>query len=89
MAAADKKPVESVKEAKVSTTVIRVDADRMRLSEVLAMKELFRSHPGSSPVELQFCSGAKRVASVQIDASWGVKDGPAFQEQLQELLRRV
>ncbi len=87
MVAADKKPVETVKEVKVTTVKIRVDADRMRLSEVLAMKDLFRSHPGSSPIELQFCSGAKRLASVGIDASWGVKDGPGFQEQLQELLK--
>jgi len=90
MMAAEKSPPENSKEAALPTAVIvRIDADRMRMSEVLAMKELFRSHPGSSPVEIHFYSGDKRLGIINIDASWGVKVDPVFQAKLQALNERM
>ncbi len=90
MMATEKSQPENPKEAALLTTVkVRVDADRMRMSEVLAMKELFRSHPGSSPLEIHFYSGDKRLGIINIDASWGVKVDPVFQAKLQALKEQM
>jgi DNA polymerase-3 subunit alpha len=66
----------------VKHLVLKLDADRMRHTGVLAMKELFRAHPGSSTLELHFLSGERRLARLSIDAQWGVKAEPAFLEKL-------
>jgi DNA polymerase-3 subunit alpha len=90
MMATEKSQPESSKEAVLPTAIkVRVDADRMRMSEVLAMKELFRAHPGSSPLEVHFYSGDKRLGIINIDASWGVKVDPAFQAKLQALQEQM
>jgi DNA polymerase-3 subunit alpha len=90
MMATEKSSPESPKDATPPMTVkVRVDADRMRMTEVLAMKELFRSHPGSTPLEIHFYSGDKRLGIINIDASWGVKVDPAFQSKLQVLKGRM
>jgi len=61
---------------------LRLDADRVRLSEILALKELFRSHPGKSTLELHFHTHERRIGTVFIDSQWGVKADKAFQEKL-------
>jgi len=61
---------------------LRLDADRVRFSQVLALKELFRSHPGKSIVELHFHAQERRVGTVIVDSQWGVKADKAFQEKL-------
>ena len=62
-----------------------IDIDQIRFSQILALKELFRSHPGKSPLELHFHTGKKRVATIFIDADWGVKAGKAFEDPLKTL----
>jgi DNA polymerase-3 subunit alpha len=90
MIAAEKKTAESIGEIQAPIAVkMRIDADRCRLSEILAMKELFRAHPGSSPIEIHFHSGDKRLGTIHIDASWGVKADPIFQAKLQALMQQV
>jgi DNA polymerase-3 subunit alpha len=87
MAAAEKKGAEEAAQPVLQTkVVIQVDADRCRLSEILSLKELFRAHPGSCPLEIHFRSGEKKLAVVQVDKSWGVKGDAPFRDKLQALL---
>ncbi len=79
----DKAPVE--KKEDVQNVKIQVDADKMRLSEVLAYKELFRAHPGKSTVEMTFSSQGKRLGVLFIDSQWGVKVDEAFLGQLKKM----
>ncbi len=67
----------------------QIDADRIRLSELLALKELFRSHPGKSTLDLHFHTQQKRVGSIFVDSQWGVKVSPEFQEQLRILTEKL
>ena len=83
----EKKENQVQKEVKAGSFTIQVDADRFPLSKVMALKDLFRSHPGSSPIEIHFHSSAKKIGSVHIDASWGIKVDATFQERLQTLLK--
>ena len=62
-----------------------LDADRLRLSEIISLKELFRAHPGKSTVELQFFSGERCLGTLFIDSQWGVKLEPILQQKLDAL----
>ena len=88
-AAKEKKGEQSVEKEDTSPLKLRVDADRLRLSEVLALKQLFRAHPGKSPIELSFYAGAKQLGAVHIEASWGVKNDRPFKEKLQALAEKL
>lgn len=63
-----------------------VDADRTRLSQIVTLKELFRSYPGKSTIELQFKAGQKKLATVFVESTWGVKADKAFLEKLKGVL---
>ena len=72
----------------ISPVKLQLDANRIRLSEILALKELFREYPGKSPIELQFYNCEKRLGSIYIDASWGVKVDAPFKAKLQALAEK-
>lgn len=74
-------PVEKEEILKIK---LQIDADKVRLSQILALKELFRSHPGKSTLELHFHSNQKRLGTVFVDSQWGVKADKTFQEKLKE-----
>lgn len=84
----DKKPQKekpAVEKEEIKKITIHLDADKVRLSEILAFKNLFRSHPGKSPLELHFHMQKKRLGTVFVDSQWGVKADKAFQEELKTL----
>ncbi|MBS0624806.1 MAG: DNA polymerase III subunit alpha [Verrucomicrobia bacterium] len=64
---------------------LKVDADQIRFSGILALKDLFRQHPGKSPLEIHFMGATKRWGVVQIDSQWGVKVDAIFREKIQQL----
>jgi quinol-cytochrome oxidoreductase complex cytochrome b subunit len=68
---------------------LSLDADQVRLSHILALKDFFRSHPGKSTVELHFFAGPKRVGTVFVDSQWGVKADRPFQEKLRALTESI
>jgi len=78
------KEVKEVKE-EILKVKLRLDADRVRLSEILALKDLFRAHPGKSTLELQFHAGERRVGVIFVDSQWGVKADKTFFDKLKAL----
>ncbi len=62
---------------------ISIDLDKVRLSHILELKSLFRSHAGSSPIVLDFMSDKVVMSSLRIEADWGI----AWDTQLEQLLR--
>jgi len=81
-------PGEKVEKEVISKIILKVDADQIRFSGILALKELFREHPGKSTIELHFQGGGKRLGEVHIDEAWGVKSDPIFKEKLQVLAQK-
>lgn len=81
-------PSVSAEKEIISLVKLQLDANRIRLSEILALKELFREYPGKSPIELQFYNCEKRLGSIYIDASWGVKVDAPFKAKLQALAEK-
>lgn len=74
-----------VEKEEIKKVSIRLDADRVRLSQLLTLKNLFRSHPGKSTLELHFHTDQKRLATVFIDSKWGVKADQNFHDALKTL----
>jgi DNA polymerase-3 subunit alpha len=66
---------------------LRVHADSFKMSQVLLLKKVFREHAGKSRVEIQFETGepgseGKRVGTLSIESSWGVKKDSLFEKKL-------
>jgi DNA polymerase-3 subunit alpha len=76
-------------EGPVQKLRMRADAKRLRLSHIVALKNLFREFPGESPIEIHFEGGGSKVGTLQIDSSWGVKTDVAFRKKLEELCQRA
>ncbi len=76
----EKAPI--VEKEEIKTINIKVDADQVRLSDILSLKEIFRAHPGKSPIEIQFCAAGSSLGTVRIESSWGVKAASPLFEQL-------
>lgn len=64
---------------------ITLDADALRLSHILKLKECFSQHRGSTPIQLDFHTPISRIASLHIEARWGV----TVSDNLHQLLRQL
>jgi len=84
----ESKPVEKAKEEKKKPAILHVklDADEVKLSHILTMKELFRSSAGSTPVRIEFISGQHSLGNVKIEENWGVMHTPQLEEKLKQLV---
>lgn len=89
----DDKPSKSVAPAavKVATPAepevvsIKMDIDKVRLSHILKMKQLFSDHRGKTPITINFNDQAQLIASLQINSSWGITCQTELQKMLQEI----
>lgn len=61
---------------------LTLDARKVRLSHLLELKKLFRSHPGKSPLHLGFNLDESFLGEVRIDASWGVELSDHLKQKL-------
>ena len=86
-----KKEKEKIVEEKevILPVSMQINADAVRLSEILTLKQLFREHPGKSPVDLRFFSKGKLIGSVKIDPSWGVRTDAQFKSKLDALAQKL
>lgn len=70
---------------KPSKLLIKLNAEGMRLSHVLELKKIFRSHGGTTPIEIAFYIQGSQKGSLTIDAKWGVEFNKQFEENMQQL----
>lgn len=75
----EKEVVESI------SVKILLDANRARLSHILAIKEVLRSHAGKGAVELLFQSEGHTLGRVSIDSTWGVDGSATMQAELKKI----
>lgn len=67
------------------TLSIKLDADKIKLSHILEIKELIGANRGTSPLQLHFESEGQFIATIHIDSKWGVSINDQFQERLKSL----
>ncbi|MEI8125447.1 MAG: DNA polymerase III subunit alpha [Parachlamydiaceae bacterium] len=96
MKAAAPKGTTSVKKEEVDTKMkvsakvpgpikLNLDANAIRLSHILKLKQLFEKHRGSTPLQLDFTVNEKVIAAVHIDQTWGVMATPEFEKELESI----
>lgn len=88
-AEAKKKMVKPMNNDVPSIIRINADAHQMRLSHILQLKELFRTFPGKTKIEIVFHHGSSKIGTLKIDDPWGVKTDPAFYRELKELIKEI
>lgn len=64
---------------------VKLDADQIRLSQILQLKELFEVHRGEAPVEIDFESNGYALGRLHIDSKWGVKLSPQLSAQVKSI----
>jgi len=70
------------KEEPMQTLIVQLDADKMPLSHICAIKQIFRLSSGKSKVELKFQSAEKLVGKISIAATWGVEISEELKSRL-------
>ncbi|MES2121394.1 MAG: hypothetical protein V4492_01285, partial [Chlamydiota bacterium] len=61
---------------------VYLNADLVRLSHILALKQAFRTHAGQIPVEIHFESAQGKLYTLSIDQSWGVDYQKALESKM-------
>ncbi len=87
--AAKEKKAPVVEKEEIVKISLNINADKVRLSQILALKELFRSHPGKSTIELHFLSQIGRLGTVFVDSQWGAKADKPFSDKLKTLTESI
>lgn len=70
---------------KNSIVQVKVDMDKVRLSHVLAWKQILRQNAGNAPLEWEFVSGGSIVGRMSIPEEWGVSSGEEWMHALQAM----
>jgi DNA polymerase III subunit alpha len=65
---------------------LKVNADLTRLSHILEIKKIFRSHSGSTSVEISFYSKETKKGMLRIDSNWGIEWNSLLEAALQRLM---
>ena len=66
--------------------VLKLDADKVQLSQILGLKNLFRENPGKSTIEIQFISSKKKLGTLSINQDWGVRLDADVQKKIQNFV---
>ena len=86
-----KKEKQKVKDEKeeIKKVTLHLDAEKTKLSHIVTLKNLLRSHPGKSTVEIQFLSKKKKVGTLSIGEPWGVHANKAFDEKIHSFKKNL
>lgn len=57
----------------VKNIILKANADKIKLSNILQVKDILKNNPGKTKVEIQFYSNLTKVGSILVDASFGVQ----------------
>lgn len=68
-------PTSHTNEVVMSPThlLLTIDADAIRLSHIMQLKELFSKHRGETAIQIEFCGKEQSLAILHIESRWGVK----------------
>lgn len=67
------------------TYSMKLDIDQIRLSQIIALKELFNEHRGTTPVQIDFLCKDYSYASLHIESRWGINLNPQFESKVKSL----
>lgn len=73
------------KEPLVKELCLRVNIDTVRLSHILEIKKIFRTHAGASAVRLEFFNQEGLMGVIAVDSSWGIDHSSRLEEELKRI----
>ncbi len=82
---ASEKPKTTPKEQPMKPILIKLDADQARLSHILKLKEFFTQHHGTTPIQIQFHTPTKSLATLHIESKWGLTLDQHAKQKISEL----
>lgn len=74
-----------VKEEVKKVINLSLNAESTRHSNILLLKSIFEEHRGNTPLRLDFHTPKGMLASLHIDARWGVQESPELTKKLTSL----
>lgn len=67
------------------SVIVKIDANKVRLSHILELKKIFRSSNGNMPITLHFTSGEVSVGKIVISGEWGIN----FDENVGKIIKSL
>ncbi len=83
--AAPKPKKVEIAEDPVTMLSIKLDADKIKLSHIMKIKEAIQENRGKTPMALDFLASGKTIATVQIDTRWGITHNSRIESLLKQL----
>ncbi len=83
------KPAVAAVEKKTTVLKWQIDADKVRLSDLLKLKQLMEKHRGSQPVQIDFVGTGVQPASLHIGSAWGVTGSSEFEREVGSIFERL
>ncbi|MEM7174743.1 MAG: DNA polymerase III subunit alpha [Chlamydiota bacterium] len=66
----------------MKTLCLKCNADALRLSQIIQLKKIFQTFVGPTPLSIEFYSDEHKIATLSIDAQWGVRWDNELEEKL-------
>lgn len=81
-----KKMVEKEPEPQESRKLhLVLDANHVKLSQIVKLKKIFHKFPGASEVRITFHSEERKVGTLEVESKWGIGWNPELERRLSEL----
>ena len=80
---------QEVIEAEKKKLHLTLDANQIRLSQIVNLKKLFHRFPGAYPVCIGFHADDRKIATLEIESKWGVGWNPRLEDQLKKRIYRI
>lgn len=71
--------------SRIERLLIKLDADQVRLSHILQLKQIFEENRGTRPIQILFYAGSRSLATLHIEGKWGVSSHPHIKQKLEEI----
>ncbi len=68
---------------------VKLDLNKLKLSHLYGLKQLFESHRGLTPVSIEFLKGEALAACLEIESKWGIKKSDQFDKELCSFLENL
>lgn len=65
--------------------LIKLDADRTRLSHILQLKQILLQHQGGNPVQIHFYASSRSLATLHIEGPGGITISEQFKQKIGEI----
>jgi DNA polymerase III subunit alpha len=78
-------PKKGAEDVKGDVVMLKGNADALRLSQILKLRNLFEKHRGTTPIHIDFVGSGQTIAALKIGSQWGITLSNDFKSALKEI----